>query len=270
MSTRRRATVQTAAWGRADRPRAARRTTATPVVDAGLVHAQKLQALGLMTGSVAHDFNNLLFAMSIYTESLEGEVSPKVREQARGIRMAIERAADLTRQILTFARPPVHDETQVTDVNRTLAELKGILDRVVGKTVRVRYELDATFARIALRRSLADQLLLNLVVNARDAMPDGGALTISTFESARTPTGDTLLVIDVSDTGIGMSDTVKARAFEPFFTTKEPGRGTGLGLQTVAQIVQDAEGRIEIDTVPGRGTTIRVSFPLLARPAVCA
>jgi two-component system, cell cycle sensor histidine kinase and response regulator CckA len=225
-------------------------------------HTQKLEAVGLMAGSIAHDFNNLLFVVSAHAELLADNPSPDVRAHAAGMLDALDRATRLARQLVQFSKPPSADEAETIEVNFALDGLRGIVERLAGRAIRLHYTLDASVSRVGLSQSSLEQILINLVVNARDAMPAGGALRIATRDAYVEETGGHSLVIEVSDTGIGMTNEVKARIFEPFFTTKGPGRGTGLGLQTVAGIVRCAAGHIGVETVPGLGSTFRIALPL--------
>jgi signal transduction histidine kinase len=204
-----------------------------------------------------------------YTALLANDPSETVREFAREMRMATDRASQLTSQLLSFARASQSDE-QTSDANAVISDFRPILDRMVGRDVRVAYALDASAAHVAVRRSALDQVLINLVVNARDAMPAGGELTVTTSNewrplhedfSAAFPLAE-FVVIRVTDTGVGMSEDIKSRIFEPFFTTKAPGRGTGIGLQTVDGIVTQAGGRVDVISAPGSGTTFRVLLPV--------
>jgi PAS domain S-box-containing protein len=243
---------------------------ARKLLEAQVRQAQKMEAVGLSTGAIAHDFNNMLVVIAGYTSLLASDPSPTVREFAREMRMATDRATELTGQLLSFARASQIDEPSC-DANSVIADFRPILDRMVGREVRVSYSLDATPSMVPASRSALDQVLINLAVNARDAMPAGGELTVTTSNEWRPRQGDpaaTLplveyVVLRVTDTGVGMADDVKARIFEPFFTTKAPGRGTGIGLQTVQGIVSQAGGRIDVISTPGAGTTFRVLLPVL-------
>jgi PAS domain S-box-containing protein len=242
---------------------------ARKLLEAQVRQARKMEAVGLSTEAIAHDFNNMLVVIAGYTALLASDASEKVREFAREMKMATDRATQLTGQLLSFARASENDDP-CCDANEVIGDFRPILDRMAGRDVRVTYALDAGAARVAVGRSALDQVLINLVVNARDAMPGGGELSVTTTNEWRRRQNDHAselplvehLVIRVTDTGIGMSDDVKARIFEPFFTTKAPGRGTGIGLQTVHGIVTQAGGRIDVISAPGTGTTFRVLLPL--------
>jgi two-component system cell cycle sensor histidine kinase/response regulator CckA len=235
-------------------------------------HAQKMEALGRLTSSIAHDFNNLLTAILGYTEQLlEGKTTLAMAMGLREIKRASEMAVGLTRQLLAFSRrtPPV---IQPLDVNAILDEISGLLHRLLGKGATFTLSLAAEQAGIVAGKGMIEQVVINLAVNARDALPPsgGGAIAIRTWNTtlparagdAASGESRRYVVIDVADTGVGMSAEVAARLFEPFFTTKEQGKGTGLGLATAYSIVHDAGGWMDVETAEGRGTTFRVHLPL--------
>jgi two-component system cell cycle sensor histidine kinase/response regulator CckA len=242
---------------------------ARKVLEAQVRQAQKMEAVGLSTGAIAHDFNNMLVVIAGYTALLASDPSQTVREFAREMRMATDRATELTRQLLSFARASQIDEP-MCDANEVIRDFRPILDRMVGRDVHVSYALEAAPSAVSIGRSALDQVLINLIVNARDAMPAGGEVTVTTSNEWRPRQGDVAValplaeyvVVRVTDTGIGMADEVKSRIFEPFFTTKAPGRGTGIGLQTVHSIVTQAGGRVDVISAPGSGTTFRVLLPV--------
>jgi len=242
---------------------------ARKLLEAQVRQAQKMEAVGLSTGAIAHDFNNMLVVIAGYTALLANDPSQTVREFAREMRMATDRATELTSQLLSFSRASQSDDP-VSDANGVIADFRPILDRMVGRDVRVSYSLEASPASVRVARSALDQVLINLAVNARDAMPAGGELTVTTSNEWRPRQGDRaaecplaeFVVIRITDTGVGMAEDVKARIFEPFFTTKAPGRGTGIGLQTVHGIVTQAGGRVDVISAPGAGTTFRVLLPV--------
>jgi signal transduction histidine kinase/CheY-like chemotaxis protein len=233
------------------------------------LQTRRLVALGRLAGGVAHDFNNLLTAIIGFSELVE-EALPAGHVAANDvaeIRRAAQSAAVLTRRLLTFGR---HGEggARPVDVNDALATLQQLLRRTIGENIRLELTLGAHPSHVRIDPVQLEQLLMNLLVNSRDAMPEGGTIvvTTSTFTGAdplarpAMVAGD-YIAIHVADTGCGMSDEVQACAFEPFFTTKERGRGTGLGLSTVLEIVKRAGGSIALESRPGAGTTFTIYVP---------
>ncbi len=246
-----------------------------------LAIAQRMEAVGRLAGGVAHDFNNLLTVVLSYAELIEeGEDSTEAhRETARQIREAGEVAASLTRQLLSFGRQQ-SNVPQVLDLNGAIHGMGQILRRLLGEHVELVLHLDPDLGRIEADPSQVEQVLLNLVVNARDAMPDGGRLTLETRNETREqgaqsrgivpgPSGS-YVVMTVIDTGVGMDAKTRAQAFDPFFTTKALGKGTGLGLATVHDIVAQSGGHIRVDSEPGRGATFTISWPREERPPSAA
>ncbi|GAB4257947.1 PAS domain-containing protein [Deferrisoma sp.] len=230
-------------------------------LEAQLTHSQRMEALGRLAGGVAHDFNNLLTAVSGYAEMLARRVrgNEKGERAAREILKAVDRAADLTRQLLTFSRRQ-KVEPRVLHLNETLRDLAGMLERLLGEDVRLHLELGSGVGTVKADPGQLEQVVLNLAVNARDAMPRGGDLRIRT-RAARDADGTPVAVIEVEDTGEGIAPEIRDRIFEPFFTTKAEDRGTGLGLATVYGIVTQAGGRVEVESEVGRGSTFRVVWP---------
>jgi len=240
-------------------------------LEAQLRQAQKMEAVGQLAGGIAHDFNNLLTVIKAHAEFLLESLPDDLpaREDAREIGVAASRAASLTRQLLAFSRKQLL-RPRALDVNSIVAELAPMLTRLLGEDIEVVVQAAARPALVRADPGQLEQVLLNLAVNARDAMPVGGRLTISTrhltctepmaHEHGVAPSGE-YAVLDVEDTGIGMTEQVRQRAFEPFFTTKGPGRGTGLGLATVYGIVRQSGGHVTLDSAPGRGTRLRVHLP---------
>lgn len=235
-------------------------------------HAQKMEALGRLAGGVAHDFNNLLTVITGYAELITEEPgSEAFREYLAVINETGHRASLLTRQLLAFSRKAVI-EPRVLDLNETVSSGTRMLSRVIGEHVELVTTLEAQAAVHADPGQL-EQVLVNLVVNARDAMPGGGRLVVATRDvhlpsdagsaSFGVPEG-AYVELSVADTGVGMHHDLKARIFEPFFTSKAPGTGTGLGLATVQAIVQQAGGAVGVDSVPGQGTTFRIVLPAVA------
>jgi two-component system cell cycle sensor histidine kinase/response regulator CckA len=228
--------------------------------------AHRLESIGRFAGGIAHDFNNLLtivFTCCALLQRRMREGDP-LRAYVDQIDSAAKRGGELTRQVLSFARDR-DVESRVLDLNEALGTMTSLLRRIIGDDVELRTNLDPSLRRIRADRSQIEQVIMNLSLNARDAMPHGGKLVISTtnveLEDAQATTlgltsGDYVL-LGVSDTGVGMDEATRTRAFDPFFTTKG-GKGTGLGLATVFGIVRQGGGAIAIESAPGRGATIRV------------
>jgi PAS domain S-box-containing protein len=240
-----------------------------------LRHSQKMEAVGRLAGGIAHDFNNLLTAITGYSELLLDrldEVSP-FRVDVEEIKRAGERAAALTRQLLTFSRRKVL-KLKVMDLNLIVEEMDKLLRRLIGENLHLTTELDPLLGSVKADGAEIEQVLLNLAVNARDAMPQSGKITIQTanveidesFARGYPPieTGS-YVVLTVSDTGVGMNKETQSQIFEPFFTTKPPGKGTGLGLSTVYGIVKQTGGHIDVESELGRGTTFRIYLPRVER-----
>ncbi|MFY9551189.1 MAG: PAS domain S-box protein, partial [Thermoanaerobaculia bacterium] len=241
-----------------------------------LLQSQKMEAIGRLAGGISHDFNNLLTAVTGYSELLLSQLPEEDarREFAEEIRKAGQRAAGLTHQLLAFSRRQVL-EPRVLDLNAVIANMERMLRRVIGEDVELTTALDPELWRARADPGQIEQAILNLVVNARDAMPRGGHLTIETanveidnqfarnYESVQP--GPHVMVA-VSDTGVGMDAELQARLFEPFFTTKERGKGTGLGLSTTYGIVKQSGGSIWVYSEPGVGTTFKIYLPRSERP----
>ncbi len=233
-----------------------------------LRQAQKMEALGRLAGGVAHDFNNLLVAIIGNAEALLA-VDP-ASEAAGDTLLAAQQAAELTKRLLAFSRDAMIQRVPL-DLNTVVEECLPLLRRVLGADVVLQFTPEAVAWTVHADASQLNQILLNLAINARDALPSGGKIDISVRNVQReTPSLDgstkhlDLVVLCVRDDGVGMSDEVRARIFEPFFTTKHPGEGTGFGLATVFNIVRRHEGFIEVDSQPGRGTEFRIYFPRCA------
>ncbi|MEI9939501.1 MAG: ATP-binding protein [Pseudomonadota bacterium] len=230
-----------------------------------LRQAQKMEAVGLLAGGVAHDFNNLLTVIAGYAEALlnDDRTAPAMRDDLTQISRAAEQAATLTRQLLAFSRRQVL-KPEVLDLNSSIAELEKMLRRLIGEDIRLTVSLSARPALIKADPGQIEQVILNLVVNARDAIESGGRIFVESShvelsEPGREPRSCVMLA--VRDTGLGMDEATRARIFEPFFTTKERGRGTGLGLATVYGIVEQSGGTITVNSEPGFGSTFKVCLP---------
>ena len=238
-----------------------------------LRHAQKMEGIGRLAGGVAHDFNNVLTAIIGFTDLILERVDPldATASDVREIRKAADRAAALTRQLLAFGRRQFL-EPRVLDVNETVSGLIRLLPRLVGEHIETSTRLAPRLRRVWADPSQMDQMLLNLILNARDAMAAGGRLMIETdnveLDSERLAAErlnvkpGRYVMLAIIDTGVGMDAETRARAFEPFFTTKPAGKGTGLGLSTVYGIVEQSGGAVTLDSGPGRGTTVRVYLPV--------
>jgi PAS domain S-box-containing protein len=230
-----------------------------------LLQAQKLESIGRLAGGIAHDFNNLLSIIHGYADLLGQDLSVANRDNldvdgalhsAQTIKSAADRAAALTAQLLAFSRRQVV-KSQVLDLNAAITAIEPMLGQLIGRSVDLVLKLDPAAGNIRADPGQIDQIIVNLVVNARDAMPDGGTVKMETAKA------EGYVVLIVSDTGLGMDRDTRERAFEPFFTTKDVGTGTGLGLATTHGIVTRAGGRITLESEPGHGSTFRLSFPLV-------
>jgi len=241
-------------------------------LEAQLRQAQKMEAVGRLAGGIAHDFNNLLTAISGYSGLLlevidEGD--PR-RDDVEQIRVAADRATELTAQLLAFSRRGLVRPIAV-DVHGVIREMQPMIERLIGEHIDLRVTLRADDPHVLTDRSQLEQLVMNLVLNARDAMPEGGRLTVETeaLEAAAAwaqgLTPATSVVLTVTDTGTGIADDVREHVFEPFFTTKGQAGGGGLGLATVYATVRQAGGRIRLQSAPGRGTTVRIVLPISPR-----
>ena len=245
--------------------------TAKRHLEAQLVQSQKMESIGRLAGGVAHDFNNLLGVIGGYAELLRKHLTgdPRLHKYAEDISKAAERAAGLTRQLLAFSRRQVL-QPKILDLNSVVGEMEKMLQRLIGEDVHLLTLFDDRLGTVRADPGQIEQVLMNLAVNARDAMPGGGRLTIETHNAdldqgyarqhAEVPPGR-YVMLAVSDTGQGMPPEVRARAFEPFFTTKEAGKGTGLGLATVHGIVKQSGGHVFVYSEKGHGTTFKVYFP---------
>ncbi|HWK44270.1 MAG TPA: ATP-binding protein [Stellaceae bacterium] len=239
-----------------------------------LHQAQKMEAVGMLTAGIAHDFNNLLTVITGHISHLESELvdlSPEHRESLAAALRGASRGAMLTRRLLAFARlQPLEPKT--IDLNRFVVGVIDTLTRVLGATVSIESMLDAGLCLVSADETQLENAMLNLVLNARDAMPEGGKITIETantiLDRAFTAADEEVVpgqyaMIAVGDTGTGMTKAIRDRAFEPFFTTKEFGRGTGLGLSQVYGFIRQSGGHAKISSEPGEGTTVRFYLPRL-------
>ena len=245
-----------------------------------LRHSQKMEAVGRLAGGIAHDFNNLLTAIIGYTELVLHGLDPKDdrRADAEEIGRAAMRAADLTRQMLAFSRRQVL-QLKIIDLNKALTKVEPMLRRMIGEDITMTVSGRATNAYVRVDPGQVEQVVMNLVVNARDAMPRGGRLSVETADALLDESGAAdvpdakpgdYVMLSVSDTGIGMPPEVRARIFEPYFTTKETGKGTGLGLSTAYGIVRQSEGHIALTSDVGLGTTFRIYLPRADAPPPAA
>jgi two-component system cell cycle sensor histidine kinase/response regulator CckA len=233
-----------------------------------LLQAQKIEAIGRLAGGIAHDFNNLLTVMFAYCSRLKKRAGddPELVREVAGIQEAADRAAALTHQLLAFSRKQFL-QPQVLDLNRVVSDLEKMLRRTISEDIEIAAVPAADLGSVKADRTQIEQVILNLAVNARDAMPKGGKLTLETAnilldesysEKHFSVEPGRYVMLAVSDTGSGMSADTQARIFEPFFTTKEVGQGTGLGLAMVYGIVKQSGGYIWVYSEPGRGTTFKI------------
>jgi len=235
-------------------------------LEAHVRQMQRLEALGRMAGGIAHDFNNVLSVILSYSAILLRELPPgtTAAEDVQEIHDAGERAARLTRQLLAFSRRQLL-ELRIVDLNEVVSGMEKMTRRLLGEDIVLQIELSEPLGKVKVDTGQIEQVILNLALNARDAMPKGGVLTIATA-NAEEPLrpGEPLrptVMLSVSDTGAGMDEATQQRAFEPFFTTKGVGKGTGLGLATVFGVVEQSGGRISLSSEPGRGTTFVIHLP---------
>jgi two-component system cell cycle sensor histidine kinase/response regulator CckA len=230
-----------------------------------LVRAQKMEAVARLAGGIAHDFNNLLSVILGFADVLERRLpaEERLRRPAQQIRLSAERAALLTRQLLRFSRKEV-PQPQVLDVNRLVSGVHGMLERVIGEDVELELRLGEGLGPVFADPGQVEQVVMNLAVNARDAMPRGGLLALETEPARLRVDGGVeraAVRFTVADTGTGIAPEVMAHLFEPFFTTKSAAKGTGLGLATVYGIVKQAGGRVDVETEPGKGSAFHVLLP---------
>ena len=248
--------------------------TAVRETEQQLRQAQKMEAIGQLAGGIAHDFNNLLVVIGGYTEliALDLESSHHVQQDLEQVKAAVDSAASLTHQLLAFSRRQIL-QPQILDLNRVLRRVEALLRRVIGENITLAMNLRSPIARVNADPAQIEQVIINLAVNARDAMPAGGRLTIETAEVEledgyvarhRGAATGRHVMIAVTDTGVGMDEATQRRLFEPFFTTKPPGRGTGLGLATVYGVVKQSHGSVWVYSELGRGSTFKIFLPATA------
>jgi CheY-like chemotaxis protein len=241
------------------------RAALQPELEQQIRQGQRLEAVGQLAGGVAHDFNNLLTVIGGNIELALAEVDdPVVKGDLQEVLRSAERATELVRQLLEFARADVV-EARVVGLNEAVVRVGRMLGRLLPENIEIRVELAPEQPSILADPGQLEQVLLNLAVNARDAMPQGGVISIRTHARAD------VVTLEVSDTGTGMDDHTRERIFNPFFTTKAAGDGTGLGLATVHGIVSSAGGEVDVESKPGEGTTFTVTFPAITDTTVeCA
>ncbi len=243
-----------------------------------LLRVQRLETVGQVAGGVAHDFNNLLAGVMLYCDLLLAGLQPgSLKRYTEEIRSAVIQATALVRQLLTIGRPP-NAEPQTLCLNQTAQGMLNLLTRLVGENIRIDFRLDPSLGMVRIDAVQAQQVLLNLILNARDATRPGGQITLETGNCSFQPLAGTPLarsaedrfpcvLLVVSDNGCGMDEATRARLFEPFFTTKAPGKGNGLGMTTVHNIVVHSGGLVHVESDLGRGTRVMVMLPRVREPA---
>jgi PAS domain S-box-containing protein len=251
--------------------------TARRKLEEQLLHAQKMEAIGQLAGGVAHDFNNLLTAIKASAGFLREEFGPRGSADILEIERACGRATDLTRNLLALGRRQVLEQ-RVVDMNAVVGDMERMLSRLIGEDMALEVSLAPKLSACRADPAQLQQVILNLAMNARDAMSQGGRLVIRTdgavldakAAGVRGLSAGRYVVLSVVDSGVGMDEATRRRAFEPFYTTKEAGRGSGLGLSTVYGVVSQCGGSVQIVSVPGKGTTVRVYLPALDVPSASA
>jgi two-component system, cell cycle sensor histidine kinase and response regulator CckA len=241
-------------------------------IEEELLRARKLEALGRLAGGIAHDFNNLMTIIVGYCESMRSELAdnPPIQKQVNEVYKAAEQAISLTRQLLAFSRRQ-KPQAGLVSLNNVLTDMSDMLRRLLSDDVEFAVVPDSTLGLIRADRGQIEQVVMNLVINAADAMPRGGKLVLATTNTksedgcsdqlTSRPEPGSFVRLTVSDSGIGMGPEIKERIFDPFFTTKAPGKNTGLGLATVYGIVHQADGHISVESEPEKGTTFHLYFP---------
>jgi two-component system, cell cycle sensor histidine kinase and response regulator CckA len=234
------------------------------------LQAHRWESVGRLTGGVVHDFNNLLTGVMLYCDLLLASHDAddhQLRRYVREIRTAVAQAGGLVQQLLVFAKPKP-PATRALSINDVVETMRSLLLRLIGENVKLEFHLDPALARVEIEQTLLEQLLLNLILNSRDALPRGGRIQVETsnckFESLSSSSycsAFPCVLLAVSDNGHGMDATTRQHLFEPFFTTKDSGKGTGLGLTTVRTIVANHRGLIHVDSEPGNGTRIMILLP---------
>jgi two-component system cell cycle sensor histidine kinase/response regulator CckA len=262
---------------RAVQPSDVQKENASAPADAIPLQTQRWEAVGRLTGGVVHDFNNLLTGVMLYCDLLLSSLDARDRRRryADEIRSAIVQASGLVRQLLVFARPQAtaaHD----LSLNEIARGMYGLLTRLIGENIVLDLHLDPELGAVKIDQAQAQQTILNLVLNARDALPNGGRITVETSNCrfqpvvGSVPSGPSAfpcVMLAVDDNGHGMNAETRQRLFEPFFTTKNAGQGTGLGLTTVRSIVTTNGGLIHFESEPGRGTRVMILLPRASQPA---
>jgi two-component system, cell cycle sensor histidine kinase and response regulator CckA len=244
-------------------------------LEARFIEAQKMEVVGQLAGGIAHDFNNVLAVIMGYSDLIMQDLGPEhpLQKYVEEVRQAAKRAAGLTQQLLIFSRKQTVQPVEL-DLNEVIGGMKTMLQQLINENIEMTMECEENIGHIKADSGYVWQVLMNLVVNARDAMPNGGKLVITTgtatldeayAEAHPGVVPGPYLMLSVSDTGVGMTEEVRGRIFEAFFTTKAAGKGTGLGLVTCQTIVRQSGGHIEIESEVGKGTTFRVYFPCLAK-----